>query len=141
METISTLFPIIASVVVAWGIWRTDRRWKDEKEFKENVTLDRIDREKKSMAAALQAEINGLNEIIQTRGYVEAQKKFLDDGNFGFHIPLRDRELLPIYTSYISKIGLLGPEICRMLARHYTALHAILDENSYIGKIREDQRR
>lgn len=37
-----------------------------------------------------------------------------------------DKEILPVYSASMDSVGLLGPEVCRDLARHYSLVHSFL---------------
>lgn len=127
------LVPLVAACVLAWGIYHTNRRWEDQKQFERQREDQRAAAERRSLAASLLAEVTTLNELVTTSSIKERARAQLSQTDCAFHVTIRDREIMPIYVSRIPSLGMLGEKVNRLLSRHYTIVQAFLDENASIA--------
>lgn len=127
------LVPLVAACVLAWGIYHTNRRWEDQKRFERAREEERATAERRSLAASLLAEQVALHELVTKNELVQSARAQLNREDCAFHIPIRDREVMTIYVAQVSRLGTLGEDVNTLLARHYSILHAFLDENGSIA--------
>jgi hypothetical protein len=102
--------------------------------FASNSWLE-IARERKlrrTLALALQGEIQALLEIFEKRGYIEgiraAKAQIEATGKFqAYHFRAR-KNYFSVFEANAGKIGILKPPLSELIARFYAQAHSILED-------------
>src|SRR5579859_3724104 len=71
--------------------------------------------ERRSLRAAIKAEITGLLDLISRRGHGDTFRKAIacwrEDEDFELHIFTLEEDFIPVYRANIGKVGLLGADV------------------------------
>ncbi|CUH47356.1 hypothetical protein [Ruegeria atlantica] len=90
------LAPLAAALVLARGVYHTNRRWEDQKLFERIRDEEKAAAARRSLAASLLAELIALHELVTKNELAKCARAQVEQEDCAFHIPIRDREVIRI---------------------------------------------
>lgn len=88
--------------------------------------------ERRSLRAAIRAEIAGLIDLIHRRGHGEMFRKAIalwrSDEDFELNIFTLDEDFTPVYRANIGKVGLLGADVAGDVVKFYDSIISVRAE-------------
>lgn len=88
--------------------------------------------ERRSLRAAIRAEIAGLLDLITRRGsgdmFRTAIETWRADEDFELHIFTLDEDFTPVYRANIGKVGMLGSDVAGDVVKFYDSIISIRAE-------------
>jgi hypothetical protein len=88
--------------------------------------------ERRSLRAAIKAEIAGLMNLIHRRGHGETFRRAITswraDEEFEFYIFTLEEDFTPVYRANIGKVGLLGADVAGDVVKFYDTIISVRAE-------------
>jgi hypothetical protein len=88
--------------------------------------------ERRSLRAAIKAEICGLLDLITRRGHGETFRKAIAcwraDEDFDLHIFTLEEDFTPVYRANIGKVGMLGADVAGDVVKFYDTIISVRAE-------------